>query len=237
MDTNLAPDLTIRRLDVSDLGILMDFRNFIFEGLSNPDWVLPEENERRWAIERLAYPHHSLGVFDRKSNLIAYANIFFPKNQLPPDFKKLINLPEEDIGNLAVIDSCMVHPDYRNRSLQKYLIDRRLELARDIGKSQGIALTSLKNHASRHNLLSRGFHIVAIGQTEPKRYRQVLMRYLSKPIQIEDGSERIALSVDINAQELLLVQGYLGISDLCDDQDSIIYAQPKITAALPKLLC
>lgn len=217
-----------RQLTMADINSLLDFRQDIFLGLADPDWVRPEIDEIQWAQSRLGLDGRCTALFEPSGALVAYASIYFPRHislelGVPP-----VGMLENSSDRISIIDSCMVHPQYRGNGLQRSLILARFKTAEITGRSLCLAFTSPANDASRHNLISCGLSICWIGQTlVTKRTRQILVRDLP----LVNGSYGPVIWVpchDIEQQRILTLAGYRGFCEMPGTPLQIGYATPGV---------
>ena len=219
---SICSGLIQRLLHDDDIEALLNFRRNIFASLANPDLVLPEIDEMGWCLSRLGSEGKCIGLFKPNGELVAYASMYLPSQNSDDEFISLIDIPQKLWGKVAIIDSCMVHPDFRGNGIQRALIHARCEKARKLDRPLCFSLASLLNNASRHNLMSCGFSICWIGETSPNRIRQILARDLStKTIQ---ESEVIWVPVtSIDQQLSLLSKGYRGYFEKLSSPTEIGY--------------
>lgn len=224
---NGCSQLIQRPLTLSDLDNLLVFRQSIFAGLSNPDWVLPESDEVRWAISRLTNSGTCIGLFDLQDKLVAYASIY-----CPIEFTSDCPIPADCVHNdlwsrITVIDSCMISPPYRGNGLQKALIYARFKTAEMMERPLCLSLTSPINDPSRHNLMSCGLYIYWIGETAPQRIRQILMKDLAAEAPFYDAIKWVPTR-DFKTQSQLISFGYRGFCERSNEVTEIGYALPSV---------
>jgi hypothetical protein len=225
-----------RPLVLSDLDSLLTFRKTIFSGLTDPDWVLPEIDEIHWGHSRLIGSGKCTGLFDSSGNLVAYASMYCPPQFTPDCPIPMSCIPANSWHRVAVIDSCMVDPQYRGNGLQRALICARFKTAEMLRRSLCVSLTSLMNDPSRHNLMSCGLSIQWIGETEPKRLRQVLMRDLTAATPAYGPVTWVPVS-DLAKQTKLTSEGYRGFCERFSGSTEIGYALPVAVDSAPASLC
>lgn len=203
-------DLSVKFLTQDDIPQLIATRNEILSLLPHPDLYVREEDELGFLQFHCGEHGKTIGLFDG-DRLIGYAMLGFPNAFAPDNMARMVGLPLAHWGHVAHFASCMIHPDYRGRGLQRSLVFARLDLARLLGLSTCLAMVSPHNHASRDNLFRQGFHLVWSGMIETRR-RHILMRNLDdSPPQAPLEPHQVVIH-DFEAQSILLNQGFVGVA-------------------------
>lgn len=210
-------DLTLARLSQAHAEEIVDLRAQVLSVLDDPDEYVQEEDELGFIRTHLGAGGFTLGVFSG-ATLVGYGMVGFPRADDPENMGRLIGVPEHELGQVAHIASCMVVPEWRGRGLQKLLLEKRIAIAGLIkSRTQYIAMTSLRNARSRHNMLSMGFRVRKAMYIGTLR-RHLLHRY------IDTGVARPAVIVDRHRIEVtgtlafeqhreLTERGWWGISE------------------------
>lgn len=208
-------NLNIRALSVKDIDEVLRFRASIIAGLPNPDYVFPESDEVAWAQAHLGESGNSIGLFDDDAKLVAYAALLFPSVNAPENLGVFLGMNDMERGDVAHIASCMVSPPFRGHHLQRLLIRHRVSEALEMGRGTILALSSLHNNPSRHNLMVEGFRVRWVGETAPRRFRQIL-QYLPDELPGDDGNRVEVEAEDLARQIALTREGFLGLSETPD---------------------
>ncbi len=216
-----------RSLTLSDADTLLAFRRTIFSGLPDPDFVLPETDEIQWCESRLSGNGTCIGLFEPTGALVAYASMYCPLQFTPHCSIPATCLPQSAWPQVAIIDSCMVHPQYRGNGLQRSLIRARFKTAEQLERFLCISLTSPINDPSRHNLMSSGLSIHWVGETAPNCFRQVHMQDLSHAPQSYGPVEWVSAR-DVQQQIKLTSAGYKGFCERTGAITEIGFAVPSM---------
>lgn len=213
--------LALKRLSPTDTKTVLTFRQQIFAGLSDPDFVLPEDDEEAWAEAHLGQTGVTIGAFSNGA-MVAYASLLLPSAEDPENLGLLCGVAREDLGQVAHMASCMVIPPFRGRQIQRHLIRVRLDEAKRAERSTVLALTSTHNFPSRRNLVAEDFRIIWAGETAPGRFRHVL-QYVPMKGQRESHAVEYVAPTDLLHQSLLLGKGYVGGVEAPNKRDLVFY--------------
>lgn len=220
--------LVFRLLDIHDMGAILQLRARVLQQLSHPDQYVREAQEELFVASHLrTVPQSpvqswgaSIGVFDQ-CQLVAYAMLGIPCGTDPDNLAhrvgKAVAIPEAT----AHLASCMVAPQYQGRHLQRSLLYIRQALAKAWGRSCLLAMVSLHNHASRHNLMNEGSNVVWLGEIEGLR-RQLIACDLVQSRHFDRRVVRTVCSLDWQTQQRLLAAGWWGVRSVREQQGSKI---------------
>ncbi|HZY20487.1 MAG TPA: GNAT family N-acetyltransferase [Ramlibacter sp.] len=232
-DRRRLGDFQLRLLAPQDVPLVLALREEVLAGLADPDLYVREDDEEAFVRAHIgADPTSSgetIGVFDG-SRLAAYAMLGLPSPDHPDNLGRVL-ARGRDAANIA---SCMVRPGYRGRGLQRTLLAARFSLAQAHGKVVCVAMVSLHNHASRHNLLREGMRIAWVGQLGGLR-RQLLAIDLARPWDFDEENLRLVDPLDWERQRSLTAQGWWGISEMEGrGPDKLVFARHQpATPAVP----
>ena len=206
------PEASTRLLGPGDFGAWMALRDEVIAALPDPDLYVREDDEAAFFHEHM-YPHgETIGVFVEEM-LVAYAMVELPAAHAPHNLGQVIGLPAALHGMVAHLSSCMVLPAWRGRALQRTLLAARLGLAQACGRPLCMAMVSLANHRSRHNMLRQGLRIVWTGWIDGLQ-RHVTMIDLQHGLQFEGAGERLLPSGDFEALRAAAQSGYAGVGEI-----------------------
>ncbi len=210
-----------------DVGAVLDLRKRIFSALPDPDLVLPEDDEELWAHDHLGPTGFTIGMFSQQ-NLVAYASLLLPTPNHPEHLGFYMDQSEDDRSRVAHIASCMVLPAFRGLGIQRRTIALRLGVATAMGRSICLALTSVGNYSSRHNLMKSGLSVIWMGETAVRRRRVILARDFSNPLNISSLKAIKAVSaLDYERQAELTSCGFIGYAEaIVSSKIGVIYGQP-----------
>ncbi len=193
-----------RLLTEADLDDVTDLHDEVLATM-RPD-LFADEADGFFAdhIERIG---RILGLF-AEGGLIAYGVLGLPGRD-DPNFGDFIGLPPEDRGHVAHIDGAAIRPEWRRNGLHRVLIDWRLNLARQLGRTIAITTAAPENLPSVRNLLTEGMTIRALEQ-KFGGWRYVLRRDLDRPSPTPPANASWIDVTDFKTQRRLLRQGHIG---------------------------
>lgn len=163
--TNLPQGLTIKTLSASHVPDVLALQNIIFAALpeDGKDFIsLKTAQKLEERITTLGKMHGIFASTADGENLIAYGGVVFPTAAWPTADLALEpdrNLPYHH-DELAVIQSCAVHPQHRGKGLHKYLIAVKEELCLRNGRPHIMSEVAAANPASLKGFLVQGYKVV-----------------------------------------------------------------------------
>lgn len=190
-------------------------RDTVIAALPNPDFYVREEDEQLFFDAHTQPCGETIGVFAHGA-LVAYAMVGFPEADSKENLGATIGLEPAFHAKVTHLSSCMVLPEWRGRGLQRTLLAARLALAQARGRPLCMAMVSLHNHTSRHNLLRQGLHITWTGVIDGLE-RHVAMTDLERGLRFDMGDEKLLRSDDFGALQQAGAAGYTGIGEVRDD--------------------
>ncbi len=208
------PGLRTRMLVPTDFEEWTALRDTVMAVLPHPDLYVRESDERSFFAAHTEPEGETIGVFVHDA-LVAYAMVGFPAAQAADNLGRAVGLPPEQRSIVTHLSSCMVLPQWRGRGLQRTLLGARLALAHARGRPLCMAMVSLHNHSSRHNLLRQGLHIAWTGPIEGLQ-RHVAMIDLQHGLHFDMGDEILVRSDDFDALRSACARGYAGIGEVRD---------------------
>lgn len=169
--------LSWRMLAGTDIRDLRNLRAKVLADLPDPDFYVQEDDEEGFLRNLCGQGGQTYGVFDN-NRLVAYGAISFPGACDQDNLGVLLGFEQQECALVAHMASCMVLPAYRGGALQQELLRARFALARACGRRYAIAMVSLKNNQSRHNMLLQGMSVRWIGELCGGLRRQLLVKDL-----------------------------------------------------------
>lgn len=208
------PELRTRILVREDFPAWNALRDTVIAALPNPDFYVREADEQAFFVAHTEPGGEAIGVFAHGA-LVAYAMVGFPDASAADNLGAVIGLEPVHHPKVTHLSSCMVLPQWRGRGLQRTLLSARLALAHARGRPLCMAMVSLHNHSSRHNLLRQGLHIAWTGMIDGLQ-RHVTMIDLQHGLHFDMGDERLLHSDDFCALQQACSAGYAGIGEVRD---------------------
>ncbi|MFY3383343.1 GNAT family N-acetyltransferase [Paracidovorax sp. MALMAid1276] len=206
-------DLRARLLLADDFGAWAGLRDRVIASLPHPDFYVREDDERAFFDTHTEPEGQTLGVFAH-GELVAYAMVGFPaRGSEAQNLGRTIGLSAAQQGRVAHLSSCMVVPAWRGHGLQRVLLAARLALAQARGRPVCLAMVSLHNHFSRHNLLRQGLHIAWTGTIDGLQ-RHVAMIDLEHGLHFDPADEILLHSDDFVALRDAAASGYACICEV-----------------------
>lgn len=208
------PELRTRILVPDDFPAWSALRDTVIAALPNPDFYVREDDEQGFFAAHTEPRGETIGVFAHGA-LVAYAMVGFPEPGAADNLGATIGLDPDYHPKVTHLSSCMVLPQWRGRGLQRTLLAARLALAHARGRPLCMAMVSLHNHSSRHNLLRQGLHIAWTGMIDGLQ-RHVTMIDLQHGLHFDMGDEKLLPSDDFPALQQAGAAGYTGIGEVRD---------------------
>lgn len=203
--------LSLRLLTFKDIPALRSLRADVLSGLPHPDLYVREPDEPeflRTHVDAVKGAGETIGIFDGE-HLVAYGMLGLPAPDDPDNLGRFFNSIRPDL-KVAHLAGCMVAQGYRGQHLQRILLKARLTLARGRGRNFCVAMASMHNHASRHNLMREGLSIGWVGELDGLK-RQLLAIDLAKPLMLEPQRTQVVLYDDWEGQRDLIRRGWWGV--------------------------
>lgn len=213
-DPRHVGELDLQLLREAHVSAVLDLRNQVLGALTEPDLYVREADETGFVREHCGLRGETIGVFDR-GQLVAYAMLGLPPADDPEHLGRPLQLPRSSWPRVAYVASCMVLPSHRGQGLQRNLLAARFALAQTRGRDICVAMVSLHNSASRHNLLKEGMRVAWVGDLDGLK-RQLMYIDLAHPLRFDLGPEAVTHVVhhlDYARQRSLTEQGYWGVAE------------------------
>lgn len=208
------PQASLRALTFSDFPAWVRLRDAVLAELAHPDAYVREKDEARFFV-RNSPPHgEGVGVFVAHE-MIAYAMVSLPAVGDPDHLGAMIGLPSAGHFRVAQMTSCMVRQPWRAHQLQGQLLKLRCALAHAYQRPLCLAMVSLHNPQSLHNLLSQGMWIVWTGMIDGLR-RHVLQRDLRSRRCWDPTDHWLIAADDFEQLCAAAASGYVGVEEVFD---------------------
>lgn len=158
----------IKSLSLAHMPALLSLQYIVIAALPEDDKdFITFKTEEKFA-ERMSQFGEMHGVFlstNKGDQLVAYGGVVFPTAIWPTadlslePHHKIPFSPQE----LAVIQSCAVHPEHRGKSLHKWLIAAKEELCLKKGRPHMMSEVAVANPASLKGFLNQGYKVIFSG--------------------------------------------------------------------------
>lgn len=228
-DARHVGDLDLQLLRAEHVPAVLQLRNQVLGALTEPDLYVREYDEVGFVTQHCGPRGDTIGVFDQ-GQLVAYAMLGLPPVDDPDHLGEPLKLPHSAWPRVAYVASCMVLPSHRGQGLQRSLLAARFALAQTRGRDICVAMVSLHNSASRHNLLKEGMRVAWVGLVDGLK-RQLMYIELARPLRFDLGPQAITHVVnhlDYTTQKTLTHQGYWGVAEQspsADRAEQLIFAK------------
>lgn len=222
-----------RVLNEADVPALIELRNTVLSQLRDPDLYVREADEAAFMRALCGPAGQTYGVFDGE-RVIAYGAIGFPAAAAEDNLGKVMGYAPEVCAQVAHVASCMVLPAYRGHGLQRLLLRARFALALASGRRYAVAMVSLKNFESRHNMLRQGMQVRWVGEVDGLQ-RQLLVRDLLIEAQPATMTRWLD-AADWEQQCALSARGWWGWREQAQAQGGQLeFAPPRVLSPRPQL--
>lgn len=208
------PQAALRVLMPEDFAAWMDVRNDVIAGLAHPDMYVREADEAAFFVQHSPPQGQCIGVF-LGQELAAYAMVGMPGADDVDNLGAVIGLPSDSHGCVSHLASCMVRKPWRGHQLQALLLKLRCALAEAYQRPLCLAMVSLHNPVSRHNLLSHGMWIAWTGMIDGLRRHVLQIDLLGRQRwNLEDS--RLIAGDDFEQLCAAAASGYVGVGEVLD---------------------
>ena len=228
------PQLSTRLLGEADFGQWIGLRDAVLGALPDADIYVREDDEQAFFRAHSGQRGQTVGVFHGEQ-LVAYSMVGFPAAGDPENLGLVIGMSVDAQDMVTHISSCMVLPQWRGNGLQRTLLAVRLAMAQAQGRPFCLAMVSLRNHRSRHNLMRQGMHIGWTGDIDGLQ-RHVVRIDLQHARHFDMGDEQLIASGDYETLCAAARAGYVGVGELraADDSVQLRYVRVLDHAAAPR---
>jgi len=205
----------VKVLGKQDLPRILALQEIVYEELPNKDILQPLSNEEFSFI----LENHGLiiGAYVAEQ-LIAFRAVLTPEIDDEHLGYAIGLVDDSDLKRVLYQEISSVHPNYRGYGLQKTLANIIMQQI-DTKDFDYLAATVMPyNIASLKDKFSQGFYIVGLKNAYGGKLRYIFALDLRNQSQFDD--EKVTTSMgDVNAQKMLLQEGFVGVSikQLADD--------------------
>jgi GNAT superfamily N-acetyltransferase len=166
----------IKKLDYMHLDQVVELLDYVYETIENDALFI--KDEREFFFRHLGERGQIFGVFNDSEELVAYAVLAFPASDSDNIYHHY-NIPEKQKYLVAMLDSCVVHPDYRGQGFQYELSRIREEVAQTLGYIHLLATVHPDNTPSFRNLTKLGLAVHCTKEKREGKLRHFMYKRLS----------------------------------------------------------
>lgn len=198
---------------------ILALQKTVYDDLTEEEKVYIVPKDRAFFEKHFANGNHVFGVV-HNGKLIAQSISLEPSQQNPKTGMVNMSLPVMS-DKVAIIQGILVHPDYRGNALMSRMLDAKLKIATNTGRTDLIAEVAVDNFYSWSVFLKEGLAIHSI-ETDPSDGTVIYnMHAKVKPLikkRLKETFNAAAKKVtacpvhDIEQQKKLLSKGYVGIA-------------------------
>ncbi|MET1114149.1 MAG: hypothetical protein ABWY08_04220 [Comamonas sp.] len=206
------PGAHLRILGPQDFSAWRQLRDEVIDGLEHPDMYVREDDEAAFFAQNTQPGGECIGVF-LDQELVAYAMLGLPAAAAPSHLGAAIGMAPREQAGVAHLASCMVRVPWRGNQLQALLLKLRYGLAQAYHRPRCLAMVSLHNAASRHNLLAQGMWIEWTGVIDGLQ-RHVLQIDLHGRARLDMSRARLIAGDDFGQLCAAAAEGYVGVEQV-----------------------
>lgn len=214
------PDATLRALTPADFIAWKQLRDEVLAGLAHPDMYVREADEADFFAQNSLPRGEGIGVF-LGEELVAYAMLGMPAVGEDGHLGAVVGMPAGLQASVAHMASCMVRVPWRGNQLQALLLRLRCAVAQANDRPLCLAVVSLHNAPSRHNLLAHGMWIEWTGVIDGLR-RQVLQIDLLGRARWDLQDTRLIAGDDFEQLCAAAANGYVGVGEVVDGAQRLL---------------
>lgn len=214
------PQASLRVLASDDFTAWVGLRDEVIAGLAHPDMYVREADEAAFFARNSPPQGQCIGVF-LADELVAYAMVGMPGADAADNLGAVIGLLPSRHSWVSHLASCMVRAPWRGYQLQALLLKLRCALAQAYQRPLCLAMVSLHNPVSRHNLLSQGMWIAWTGMIDGLR-RHVLQIDLLGRQRWDMQDSRLIAGDDFDQLRAAAASGYVGVGEALDGRRAML---------------
>ena len=225
------PQAILRVLKPSDFPAWVRLRDEVLAGLAHHDAYVREEDEAAFYARNCAPHGEGIGVF-LGGEMVAYAMIGMPAVGDADHLGAVVGLPLACHASVSHLASCMVRQPWRGNQLQSLLLKLRCGLAQAYGRPVCLAMVSLNNSASRHNLLANGMWIAWTGMIDGLR-RHVLQIDLLGRQRWDLRDSLLIAGDDFDQLCAAAASGYVGVKEVMEGGRTLLRCARRLPDGMP----
>lgn len=148
-----------------------------------------------------------------EDEMVAYSMVFVPKDS-PKNLGLDVDLPKAYLSQVVHRDSVGVKPAFRGNGIQGILGRVSTKIILEKGYPFLFSTVHPQNTASLRNLTKQGFVIVKVKKKYGGKWRCILQYFPEEYRRYETNESIFVPQSDIDGQQKLLEEGYLGVEAL-----------------------
>ncbi len=212
-DLQLCP-YVIRGLDTNDIPQILQLQDFVLSSMKNRSFCVPLSQAEHFEI--MCGHGESIGLF-LQGKLYAICSILFP-GQSEDNMARQLNFSNEELSGVAQLELSLVHPHLRGNNLQNKMANMLARSAKKKNYRYLFTTVSPYNYPSIKTVTSIGMNIAKLCKMYYQWDRYVVYKNLVNPLQLDINDIVHVPSTWFKEQQELLNNGYLGFSQLKDEE-------------------
>lgn len=203
--TEVGNGYDIKLLNENHLDQILYLQEIVIKNLSDPTIYYAEPTQ--FFRRQIAIQKSVIGLFQKKQ-LVGFHMASFPglnEENLGAD----VGIKQEDLLHVAQLGPIAVHPDHRKRGLLSKLVERHLQVIREMGYRHICVTVAPNNYPSIKVFIDSGFVIKQVKLKFGNLLRYILYLALDKPLKQLKYSVRIP-NTDIESQKYIMGLGFYG---------------------------
>ncbi len=194
-------------LDKSSVKEMMALQKVIIEYLDNPE--IYQADDEDFMLNILNGNGRAIGVIV-DDEIVGWHTLLFPdKSELNLGID--LKLPKDELGNVAHLETSVVHPKVRRNSLHTIMQEELAKLTDELDHYHLCVTVSPYNYPSIKGSIIIGLKIHKLKKKYDGKWRYILYKNLRNPANlITTGEDIILKSTELNKQQELLNNNYAG---------------------------
>lgn len=200
-----SSEYDIQVLNESHIAQILYLQETIVKNLSDPTSYYAEPTP--FFHKQIAIENSVLGLFQKKQ-LIGFHIASFPgldEENLGTD----IGIKQEELLQVAQVGPLAVHPEHRKRGLFSRLLERHLQVIKEMGYKHVCATVAPANYPSIKGFISNSFAIKQLKIKFNNLLRYVMYLDLESNLERPKYSVRV-LGADTESQKFMISLGFYG---------------------------
>lgn len=205
----------MRTIATGELKSAIELQKYVYEQLPNKQVLYMDSYEEM--LDDMKNGAKVIGVFNKAGDMIAYRYIGFP-GRSDRNLGNDIKLEDNELPEVAHLETTVVHPDYRGNSLQSLTLQQAIPLIGEEGYKHVMCTVSPQNAYSLFNVIKNGLRIKALKRKYGKEkdgsdgmWRFILHRSLEPATARKTNSLLNIHLGDLEQQKKAISEGFVGL--------------------------